>query len=388
MELVFLQNLKAESANYRDRAVHTSAVFYDMSSYYDHVCLKVLRTRAQATGFNMMCLTVACNMYRSQRFFTMNGYALASLFPDRSILAGCPWATFLVQVYSYVPVKTFVENHRLSDLYIFIDDWMNMNMDADRRALVNRTVASSSEVIRLIEEDLGCQLASKKSAVVAKSDSLRCDLEKAMGKFAGTSNGRSAKNLGIDATAGQLRCRKGARLHLTARVKNLHARKRRLAAVKKGGGDMQRLYISGLQSYGYYGAEVVGLDGKEVVSAQSFFLQTVGSTCPSRSRTLTLLLHEDPTYKLALGPALTWANLVWKATTSRDFEPSLPGLRELAEPVLHQGLRTWNQVKGPLGAAVLSLGRVSWYFKTTFVWVNHLGDEIHLPPPPPPNCLT
>ena len=141
---------------------------------------------------------------------------------------------------------------------------------------------------------------------------------------------------------------------------------------------MQRVYLTGLQPFGYYGAEVVGLDTREVAAAQSFFLQTVGSTCPSRSRTLSLLVLQEPTYRLALGPVITWTNLVWKAATCPGFEPSLPRLRELALNILARPPKAWNQVKGPFGAAIVSLQRVSWKFTTPFVLEDRMGQEVVL----------
>eukprot|EP00959_Pyramimonas_sp_CCMP1952_P435443 9117880-Pyramimonas_sp.AAC.1 len=104
-----------------------------------------------------------------------------------------------------------------------------------------------------------CEAALSKFAVVATSDSLRKDMAKAMAQMQGM---------------GHCFVRK-------SRITKLQRRKRRLAAVRKGGTDMQRLYLGGLQQSGYYGAEVVGLDAREVAPAQIFFLQTLGSACPS-----------------------------------------------------------------------------------------------------------
>ena len=48
-----------------------------------------------------------------------------------------------------------------------------------------------------------------------------------------------------------------------------------------------------------------------------------------RNRSLTLLLLDDPSWKLALGPAITWCQLVWKAATTGE-SPTLPCLGQLA----------------------------------------------------------
>eukprot|EP00959_Pyramimonas_sp_CCMP1952_P228183 4771382-Pyramimonas_sp.AAC.1 len=106
---------------------------------------------------------------------------------------------------------------------------------------------------------------------------------------------------------------------------------------------MQMVYLAGIQSFGNYGAEVVGLGARGVATTQSFFLRAVGSARPSRSRTLSLLILQDPTFRLALGPVITWTNLVWKAAACPEFEPSLPRLRELASNILARPPRAWNQ---------------------------------------------
>eukprot|EP00959_Pyramimonas_sp_CCMP1952_P286230 5985472-Pyramimonas_sp.AAC.1 len=54
----------------------------------------------------------------------MEGYALESSFPMQGILAGCPFATSLVQVYSDGPVSKLQQDLGRSDMSLFIDDWV------------------------------------------------------------------------------------------------------------------------------------------------------------------------------------------------------------------------------------------------------------------------
>eukprot|EP00959_Pyramimonas_sp_CCMP1952_P301121 6300336-Pyramimonas_sp.AAC.1 len=191
----------------------------------------------------MQVLAVICNMYRAKRFFQTEGNALESSFPMQGILAGCPFAAFLVQVYSYGPVSKLQQDLGRSDLFLVIGDWMILNQDSDPRTLVTRTVESSAQVFQLIQDALQCAVAYDKSAVVASSDSIRHDLARSMGKHM-KSEEISAANPGVDTTGCQLRCRRGATRFLKERIKKLNRRKRRLAAIRKGGANMQRVYLT------------------------------------------------------------------------------------------------------------------------------------------------
>eukprot|EP00959_Pyramimonas_sp_CCMP1952_P315473 6602864-Pyramimonas_sp.AAC.1 len=113
----------------------------------------------------------------------MEGCALESSFPMQGSTAGCPFATFLVQVYSCGPVLKLQQVLGTSDLFLFIDDWVILNQDSDPRSLATRTVESSAQVTPLIQDDLQCALVYGKAAAVASSDSIRHDLARSMGKY-------------------------------------------------------------------------------------------------------------------------------------------------------------------------------------------------------------
>eukprot|EP00959_Pyramimonas_sp_CCMP1952_P078370 1638186-Pyramimonas_sp.AAC.1 len=115
-----------------------------MSSFYDQIDLSLLCTRAEESGFDMQVLAVICNMYCARMFFQLEGYALESLPPLQGILAGCPFATFLVQVYPHGPVSRLQQDLGRTDLFLFIDEWVILNQESDPKNLVTRTVESSA----------------------------------------------------------------------------------------------------------------------------------------------------------------------------------------------------------------------------------------------------
>jgi hypothetical protein len=89
----------------------------------------------------------------------------------------------------------------------------------------------------------------------------------------------------------------------------------------------------------------------------------------------------DPLWRQALGPVLTWATIVWKSTTIPDYgsTASVPELGRLAGPVMLHPPRTWGEVRGPMGAAVMSLRRVGWQFRTCLTLESDTGEIFPLP---------
>jgi hypothetical protein len=222
-------------------------------------------------------------------------------------------------------------------------------------------------------------VALHKSALIASCDDVLRRLKRAFGRFAGESKS-SAPNVGIDFFVGRRRAlRKSVGLIKTREIK-FGRRVRRLRALRTGGYNMRELYITGLQSYAHYGADVVGLDAMQLKKARANYMGLVGATVRSSKTSLTLAAMGDPLWRQALGPALTWATLVWRATTSSDFQKvvTVPELGRLAGPILVKAPFTWGEVRGPLGAAVVSLRRIGWAFDTCMTIITDEGIRLPL----------
>ena len=226
---------------------------------------------------------------------------------------------------------------------------------------------------------MGCKVAQHKSIIVASSDRLLKKLGGAFGKFAGTV-AQSGSNLGVDYAPGRRRAHKKSLNVLRKRAGGFTRRMRRLGVLRRKGYDMQKLYVTGLQAYAFYGAEVVGLGAKQLKTAQANYLSLVGSPARSRSASVALAVAGDPLWRQGLGPVLTWASTIWKATTSASFQAfvSLPQLGALARPVVQALPRTWGGVRRPLGAAHMSLKRIGWTFATPLVLKSAEGQEFAL----------
>ena len=79
------------------------------------------------------------------------------------------------------------------------------------------------------------------------------------GKYAGKGE-KGAPHSGIHYFAGRLRARRTSNEALKSRHANLEKRGGKLVVLRKiGSVDMRKLFVTGLQQFGYYGAEVLSL---------------------------------------------------------------------------------------------------------------------------------
>ena len=143
----------------------------------------------------------------------------------------------------------------------------------------------------------------------------------------------------------------------------------------------RHIFICGPLAGVTYGIEVHGASNCEM---QSFRRATGAAMKPStRMRSLSCLLQLEsaPAWFAAVAPMLRYSNEVW-ANQVRffSFSRSFQEIRESREAAFGDGFLepNWGQVRGPLGAARLSLKRIDWSMdcrralKTilvqTFVW--------------------
>ena len=265
----------------------------------------------------------------------MESWPLTAVIPHKGIAAGCSWATVWVQVYSIPPLRVWQDHHPIVELGLFIDDFMGATTAEQEHQVVGRLTSSATELRLAIEEGLECQVAGHKSTLLASSDRLLHKLRIAFGRFAGSAQ-RSASNLGVDFFLGRRRACRTSSVALRARHGKFLKRFRRLHALKRQGYDMRQMFVTGLQQFSTYGAEVVGFDHKQLQKARAAYLQLVGSPARSSSSALALAVLGDPLWRQALGPALTWATISWKAATSPAYQGyiDVPRLGQLAAPVI------------------------------------------------------
>ncbi len=276
------------------------------------------------------------------------------------------------------PLRIWKLEHPRVSLTVFIDDLCGRATSQDEHKVVGRLTAAAASLWTTINTDLDASVAEHKSVILASSDSLLDKLRFAFGKHGGVAVA-AASNLGVDLAAGRRRASRPSTRTIRKRQSSFIKRCRRLRALKRAGLNMRTVFVTGLQAFSHYGAEVVGLDTAQLRTAHANYLGLVGSSVKSASTNLALLALGDPLWRQALAPALTWSSICWKAANDRAFQANmdLPRLGALAGPVVERLPTSWGSVRGPLGAASRSLARVGWKFVTPFIL--HSGVGINFP---------
>ncbi len=122
------------------------------------------------------------------------------------------------------------------------------------------------------------------------------------------------------------------------------------------------------------------MNNVELAKAQHHYLALCGSPSQARHKHLSLCLLTDPLWRQAVGPVLVWSSIVWKAATARELFAVWPfaWLGQEAGKIVRSLPSTWAAVRGPLGAAYLSIRRVGWTFATPFQLIDAAGITINL----------
>ena len=88
----------------------------------------------------------------------------------------------------------------------------------------------------------------------------------------------------------------------------------RLIRLRAANSRAKKLFTTGLLPSQAYGAEVFGVDDKEVWDLQTKFLQVCGPSSRGRSRSLALGILGDPTWRVATAPLVAWHKEVWHSS--------------------------------------------------------------------------
>ncbi len=380
LETVYLQSATMEVAvSEGSNKLVGGAIMWDLSNYYEFVSREALWERAVSVKFPLTLLTLIFSQYQSKRLVTLDSMVVEGGYPRSGLCAGCCFATFLVQVYTIEALRQFQSKHIETPLTMFIDDLLLMCVARTEELFLSRLVEAAAALAVMIEFDLHCKIALHKSAVVASTPELQKKLHQTLGIYGGKLVEGAAANLGIDFFCGQSRLKKTASRLLQQRSQKLKKRVGKIMSVKEAGLNTLKLWTTGLQSYGFHGADIMGLTDKELFDAQTLMLRVVASKSPTMSRTMSLLLVEDPTYKLGMGPLLQWHSIVWKSATQQGHNlPSMPALRAMAATILEKAPRPWKQVKGPWGSISMSLFRIQWRWVSPFEFATRAGHVVNL----------
>ncbi len=402
IDAVYRQALRQEAAKSTGQAAIT--ILEDMESFYETINREILIDEARRLGYPTCLIRASLAAYAAPRMITFGSAVAKELHAQRGIIAGCSFATTLVKIF-YIRrldemVKEIPRNVKIDG---YIDD-LALSAEGPRGRIAKDIIRAYVIMVRILTEELGCSLAPSKAAVVASDRELGRTVARAIGR--GDVYGTSAVNLGTDVTAGARRkhLKKSSKRH--ARMRNALGRGRRLWAIGKVlGRRALRIFTSGLAPSMCYGSEIWGASDSEIGNIRRLAARAMRPRSRCRSLTMVHLLHQMPTAAWEIATVVQYSRSVWRASTQREYsadrEMGLTDLRRYWESVqraiapaaeayrasIEKGegraeasvaRRTWGEVRGPIGACIMTLTRLGWAMTSAFTLVDRRGVEVSL----------
>ncbi len=320
----------------------------------------------------------------------------------------------------------------------YVDDLV-LAVDAPEGQAADLLVDAAKLLAEQIVDVMGCQIEAEKASIVSSSPKVAKEVARRLGSLGGSGGGqRAAVNLGCDFAPGQARRFQGLAGKRQGRHRVLRKRARRLAAIKKlvgGGRNARKLFVTGLLAAAVPDAAVNGVSDSEALHLRRAAALACSPRARGRSLAMVSLINDLPTWRAEVEVILQYARQVWAAGLqgARKQANGALSLSQLAgiwrevdkDSILEDGpdvvagrrrggggrrgavrdeddqrrrlqggggsrrpadamwrsdgrRRRWDIVKGPIGAAILSLHRVGWSMPSPFVLRDDWGEDVPL----------
>ena len=339
--------------------VATSLV--DIAAFYESLDHDALRRAARKHDFPETLLEAALAVYGTMARHVINGgYTAPARWATRGVIAGCSLATTLVKLYLLDIMDGLSMQFPETQLNVFIDDVAITSTGA--ASVVAEVVVDATLELQREVEIVGCSLAPAKTVVTASAAKVAARIGRKLGLEAEQySHATAAKFLGADYAPTRARrgwIRSSARRKRLAKAKQRAPRLRRLRAA--AGSRAKIIAAAGLVPQAGYGAEITGLDPSEWRKLRQSCAAGLGPRAGGRSLAACLLMEGDPSMLVAQQPVIRWAQEVWAAACGDTAARGIPQLIGMWHGAQKRHPRSWRDVKGPIGAAALTLQRIGW----------------------------
>ncbi len=402
IDAVYRQAMRQEAAVASGGAA--AVILEDLEAFYESIDRERLLDEARKRDFPVAIVRACLAAYAAPRMITMDKMAARELYPRRGVIAGCSFATTLVKLFylsSLDKVAASLPSGTNVDMYI---DDIAVTAEGPKQEVVAKVVEAHAAIREAMTNELGCTLAAHKAAIIASSKEVGRQVAARLGQ--GDALVDAAPNLGTDTTAGKKRrCLKAASKK-GGRFRAGMARGRRLWTVARTvGRKALQVFTAGIGPGMAYGAEVWGMADAETIRFRRVAAAALRPHSKCRSLTMAHLLAGMPTAKEEARAATQFAKTVWRANTCREYAAarggSLADIRRLwdeayadisqqvdmyidsrstnggrASPQVAR--RAWASVRGPIGAAAMTLARIGWRMTSAFTWQDAHGDEVNL----------
>ncbi len=378
--------------------LQAGAIAEDLRSFFETIGRERLVAEAAALGFPLPLVRAALGAYANARVMVLQGRVARELYPTRGVVAGCSLATTLVKVFYVRSFDTFIARAPpgvILDAYI---DDATLSMVGGTREVIIHLTRAHEELAAIVRGELQCEFAEGKTAITASSREVAEAISKAVG-MPQTASGPQCF-LGVDnaAGAGRRAIKRGSKK--ADRLKKALRRRARLSQLATAvGGRAVKVFRSGLLPSAAYDAPVWGVDGDEALSLRRLAATAMAPRARGRSLTATHMWYGHPTAEAEVAPIVQYGKMVWKAVTASEearrrgtslvdlrqmwvgadayIGPVVNALRKTREEEgkvsLKRAREAWGRVKGPIGAAALSLERIGWSFTGPFEIADERG---------------
>ena len=294
----------------------SATVLWDLSDFYEGISRPKLLDREIGQSFPLAPAFLSMAAYAGERIIQLNGLAVSVGYPTRGVVAGCGIATYHVQAYHGPPMQAFIDARPHLALNIHIDDICLTATALSDDLVVEQVIDGAAAMLTTIEQDLECSVSVKKADLIATSDQLRKRVGKALEQYGHNWDSPVAVNLCIDVTGGikQWRVVDSRMCTRLKKQSNRKTRIQRLARVNRPGAT--KVFQQGVLPAIEYGTQVWGYSSSDLRDLQSFFLAAVAPQGKGKSRTLSLLLWDNVSWRPATAPISAYAKILWQSLTA------------------------------------------------------------------------
>ena len=370
------------------RGLDAAALMIDFQSYFDHITTDEYAVGAKAHGLPTVITSLNAHVYLGPRRISIQGAVSHKVWPRRSVLPGCTWAMLHVRFHVAEPAQEFLDDMKIWLAEYEISIWFNILVDDAAMMLWGGAVNLRKVIVRAcqnlfawVKDTLRKQVSMKKNQCIVSSRNLKDRIAKQMLplKMPVMLYGEM---LGVDCTAGG-RISRRAIQH--KRAATAFSRRSRISWWRRISGSAMWLVRSGPRAQGTYGSDVHGLSNvalrklRAVHCAASRLSSAASSTTAKLAIGGHLHAEADPAVKDTGGPFFRTLEKLWDQHHARAEFVMM--WKAAVDEITTSG-ENWNRIKGPVGAAILTVLRAGGQWSTPHQ-VELLGHTVQILETPP-----
>ncbi len=366
-DIAWLRALRAEYAS--SVGATAASVMWDLHKAYEHGSHTLLAAEAIELRFPIAVARLAVAMYATDRRLTLDGAFSKPIKPTRGFVAGCTHALAAIKATMLRRMDVFVIKNPDVDVDWFVDD-AEIQSVGTSASVTKALTEAVDDLARILQQDLGYPLATEKAVIIDNDGRTAKMIADATGGKAGKPCTVTSK-LGVEFTGGKARPRVGGPRRM--RYKKQADRRRRLGKLRRLGCKVAQVVSRGVKPAAMYGAPVHGVSDSELGTLSALTAFATSPNTKGTSRTLKLLVADDPAVVANTAVLGQWAAAVWRACGPRqrrrrtDPTPLLmDSALKKAEKQMEKADYSWQAVAGPAGAAVLTARRIGWRYASGF----------------------